>query len=113
MKSIQTILSNFYSKLIEIENLDVYHFERPEEQGPPYAVWQEEGEKNAFSANNRKEEQTIEGTLDFFTQTEFDPLVDDIQDALNSIENCSWNLDTVQYEDNTKLIHYTWSWELD
>lgn len=108
MKSMQNRLRNFYEALSEIEN--VYHYEKAEDSSVPYAVWQEDGEDNSFHANNRKEEQVITGTLDYFTQEEFDSVVDDIQEALNGV--CAWTLDSVQYEDETKLIHYTWRWEL-
>ena len=45
--------------------------------------------------------------VDYFTQTEYDPNIDKVQQALNSV--CSnWILNSVQYEDDTKLIHYEW-----
>lgn len=113
MKSIQSLLSNFYSEIASIKDLDnVYHYEKPEDFELPYVVWAEEGEESSFHANNTKEEQVISGSLDFYTETEFDSLVDDIQGALSEIENCSWVLSSVQYEDETKLIHYSWNWEL-
>ena len=38
-------------------------------------------------------------------------MVDNIQDALNEVENLGWNLDAVLYEDETGLIHFSWNWE--
>ena len=111
MKSIQTILTNFKTELDKIENLTAYHFEKAEDFSLPYAVWAEEGEGDSLHANNEKKEQTITGSLDFFTETEFDPLVDSIQETLNGV--CAWSLEGVQYENETKLIHYTWIWELN
>ncbi len=110
MKSMQNLLRNLYEALNGIENLECYHYEKAEDCSVPYAVWQEDGEDSSFHANNRKEEQTIMGSLDYFTQEEFDSVVDDIQETLNGI--CAWTLDSVQYEDETKLIHYSWRWEL-
>lgn len=112
MKSMQSLLSNLYLNLVDIEGLDVYHFERPDDFELPYAVWAEQGEADSFHSDNDKQDQVLNGTLDFFTQTEFDSLADDIQEKLNSIEGCGWTLNSVQYEDATKLIHYTWDWEL-
>ncbi len=110
MKSMQSLLRSLYEALNGIENLECYHYEKAEDCSVPYAVWQEDGEDSSFHANNRKEEQTIIGSLDYFTQEEFDSVVDDIQETLNGI--CAWTLDSVQYEDETKLIHYSWRWEL-
>jgi hypothetical protein len=74
-------------------------------------VWAETGESDSFNADNGKKEQVIEGTMDFYTETEFDPLFDEIQSVLDEM-CCGWVLDSVQYEDSTKLIHYTWNWEM-
>lgn len=110
MKSIQTVLTDFYTGLNTIKGVEVYHYEAAEDYALPYIVWAEEGEDDSFSANNKKEEQTIQGSVDFFTQTEFDPIVDDIQDVLNELGG--FYLEAVQFEENTKLIHYTWKWSL-
>ena len=109
MKSIQTLLTELYSALTAVEGLNVYHFERPEDFTLPYAVWGEDGEDGSFHADNHKQDQVITGYVDFFTETEFDPLADSIQGALDGV--CAWKLNSVQYEDETKLIHYSWEWK--
>lgn len=85
-----------------------YHYFRAR-VAPPYAIWQEDGAK-AYFANNRAAEQAVTGTTDYFTKTEYDPVVDDIQKMLadNAI---AWSLNSVQYEEDTGLIHYEWVWE--
>ena len=88
-----------------------YHYEKPAGTRAPYVVWAEDGEPGGFSGNNKKGEQAIGGTLDFYTLTEFDPLVDALQTVLESQFGGSWVLESVQYEDETKLIHYGWAWE--
>ena len=77
---------------------------------PPFCVWAEDGE-NGFNAGNRKAEQAITGTVDYYTLREYDPAVDNIQTALNSLR-IPWQLNSVQYEDETNLIHYEWTWEV-
>jgi hypothetical protein len=37
--------------------------------------------------------------------------LDNIQAALNSLR-IPWRLNSVQYEDETNLIHYEWTWEV-
>jgi hypothetical protein len=46
-------------------------------------------------------------TIDYFTLTEFDAMVDAIQEALSDAE-VAWHLNSFQYEDETKLQHYEW-----
>jgi hypothetical protein len=58
------------------------------------------------------QEQAIEGTIDYFTKTENDPNVQKIQDALNDGGTSHGDLNSVQYEDDTKFIHYEWTFSV-
>lgn len=75
----------------------------------PAIVWAESGEEDSFNSDNRKSEQRIVGTVDLFTRTEFDSLIDDVQTALANL-GVTWALESVQYEEETKVIHYEWRW---
>lgn len=86
----------------------VHHYFRPTGEVPS-VVWQEQGEDNSFHSGNHKTEQAIRGTVDYFTQTEFDATADTIQETLDAI-GAAWTLESVQYETDTKLIHFEWSW---
>ena len=88
----------------------VYHYHALNKE-VPYIVWAEDGAGDAVIADDHVTEQTIIGTVDYFTHQENDPNFDKIQQALNSID-ISWRLNSVQYEDDTKIIHYEWAWEL-
>jgi hypothetical protein len=77
----------------------------------PYIVWAEDGESGALAADNRKIVQVIGGTVDLFTFIEDDPAFGAVQTALNDAE-ISWNLNSVQYEDDTRLIHFEWTWQI-
>ena len=91
---------------------NVYHYWRPK-MTAPFVVWAEDGEANSFDADDRKREQVLTGYVDFFTRTEFDQIADTIQDALYGLQSepFTWRLESVQYEDETNLIHYQWTWE--
>jgi hypothetical protein len=108
MKSINQLLRDFNSEITEIDDLKVYHYEAEDLADAPYAVWIEQSEDDAFHSDNKKDEQVIPIIIDFYTQEEFDPFIDEIQECLNGIENASWRLSAVDYEDTTKLIHYQW-----
>lgn len=89
---------------------NAYHYFRPVTSFPAL-IWAESGEAESFHADNRKSCQTIQGTVDLFTKTEFDPLLDDVQTALEGL-GVAWYLSSVQYEDETNAIHYEWTWEV-
>ena len=105
--SLQNKLQQFGTAFAQLTT-NVYHYWRPV-KNPPCIIWAETGEENSFHANNRKKEQRIIGTVDLFTKTEFDTLVDQIQETLENL-GVTWSLEAVQYEDDTDLIHYTWNW---
>lgn len=100
-------LTKVRDALTGIQDLDVYHYWRPRLQ-VPYCVWAEDGEVNRINANNHKLGQTLEGTVDYFTKKEFDPMLEKIQDALNGAEGVAWHLNSTQYEDDTGILHFEW-----
>lgn len=105
-----------YMTLADVKNAlltvtdQVYHFDATGATAP-YIVWAEDGQADAVWADGKMQEQTIAGTIDLFTKTEYDPLFNAIQAALNGID-ISYRLESIQYEEDTKLIHYEWSWEV-
>lgn len=76
-----------------------------------YIVWAEDTETDSGHGDNRKTIQVIQGTLDYFTKTEFDPIFNQVQDVLNSMD-IAWKLNSIQYEDDTSYIHYEWVWQV-
>ncbi|RGO47693.1 hypothetical protein [Dorea formicigenerans] len=88
---------------------DVYHFEALEKKDK-YIVWAEDGEGNSGHADNKKN-QVIQGTIDYFTKDDADPVVEEIQEALE-LYKISYKLNSVQHEDETEYIHYEWIWEV-
>ena len=88
---------------------DVYHFEALKKKDK-YIVWAGDGEGNSGHADNKKN-QVIQGTIDYFTKDDADPVVEEIQEALELYE-ISYKLNSVQYEDETEYIHYEWIWEV-
>ena len=93
--------------LAGIEGLKCYHLRKPASVNAPYAVWQEDSEGQSHYADNTKAEQVLEATVDYFTKSEYDTMTDNIQTALNNA-GLSWLLNSFQYEDDTKLLHYEW-----
>lgn len=96
--------------LTAIPGLEVGHFEYYGESDT-YCVWSEDSEQSSVEGDNYKLEQAIEGTIDLYTKEEFSPFFDAIQDALRAAM-ISFSLNSVQYEDETQLIHYEWIWSV-
>lgn len=76
-----------------------------------YCVWAEDSEYSSVEGDNYKLEQAVQGTIDLYTKEEYDPNVDAIQGALKT-NRISFYLNSVQYEDETELIHYEWVWTI-
>ena len=84
-------------------------------QTDKYIVWAEDSEGESVEGDDRKINQSIQGTIDYFTKEEFDSNVDKIQEALK--DSCiSFYLNSVQYESvyegNSDYIHYEWVFEV-
>lgn len=93
----------------EAHSCPVYHFYRSVKD-VPVIIWQEDGEGESQHSDNLKQEMLVEGTVDFFTKDEFDPIADAIIEALNPV--CAFTLSSCQYEETTNLIHYEWIWRV-
>lgn len=90
---------------------NVGHFEAMHKT-PPYIVWAEDGTADTVFANDRVENQAVTGTVHLFTRTlEGEPLAQAVPRALDEV--CAWRLGSVQYEQETGLLHYEWVWEVE
>ena len=90
------------------QNVGHYEVLRKEDK---YIVWAEDGEGSQVNGDNVMQGQSIQGRIDYFTRVESDPDVRAIQNALK-MARISFYLDSVQYEDETKYIHYSWVFEV-
>lgn len=106
--SLQNNIKQIADVLTGITGLEVGHYEYLGDSDS-YCVWAEDAEYSSVEADNYKNEQAVQGTIDYFTKTEFDSMVDSIQSALKTAK-ISFYLNSTQYEDETQLIHYEWVW---
>lgn len=103
-------------KLSDLKNLlvsvgkPVFHYEATK-QSDQYIVWAEDGEGASGRGDNQKTIRVIQGTIDYFTKTEYDDTVDTIEAKLNEAD-IAWKLNSIQYEQETGYIHYEWVWEM-
>ena len=102
-------LQRIKAALLTVPDVTVYHYEALNQKAP-YIVWAEDGGNQLF-AGNRMQEQTVTATVDLYTKAEYGELPDAIQKALDS-GGIAWSLSAAAYEDDTRLIHYTWDVEV-
>lgn len=101
--------SLIYFKRVLLRATDrVWHYRKPRNEQFPYLIWAETSEDTSMHANNKKDMQSIQIAVDYYTQQEFDPVIDGIQTALNDAENISFELVDVLYEEELNVIHYSW-----
>ena len=84
-----------------------YRYTAAKNAKAPYIVWAEDSEANLFGDGGKVLERSVQGTVDLFTRREGDPLMVQIPEALNRGGTIHY-LNSVQYEDETGLIHYEW-----
>lgn len=90
--------------------VDVFHYHAFKKKDR-YIVWAENAEGGSVEADDRKQEYSVSGYIDFFTRRENDPVVDMVAEALKSAE-ISFYLNSVQYEEETGYIHFEWLFEV-
>lgn len=75
-----------------------------------YFVWAEDG-ANDLLAGNSHAERAMTGRTDFYTKQEFDPWAGALEQSFVD-HGIAWSLVSVDYEEETGFIHYSWDWEV-
>lgn len=104
-------LTDIRDALLSVLPKAVFHFQAPSKTKAPYAVWAEDGSDQNRHADNELVGQAIQGTVDYFTREEYDKTVERIQKAF-TVRHIPFRLNSIQYETDTKLIHYEWVWNV-
>ena len=89
----------------------VFHYRADSIKRDKYIVWAEDNQSGASYADNKTKSITLQGTIDYFTKTEYDSLVNTIQKTMND-SKMTWRINSIQYEDDTKYFHHEWVWEV-
>lgn len=87
----------------------VFHF-KAVEASYPYVVWAEENPGASLNADNVHAEIIITGSVRYYTKTEYDTTVDDIQEALDAAGIAN-RLTQILYYPDEDVIEYWWDWE--
>lgn len=84
--------------------LNTYHY-KAWQKDDTYIVWAEDTEFDAVHGDNRKVKQILDVTIDVFTKDEYNPIIEQLQEAFND-RGIPFELLSIQYEDDTGYIHY-------
>ena len=76
-----------------------------------YFVWQEDGAED-LNVDGIHGERAMTGSTDLFTKKEFDPWAAEFEAALNACPEISWELNSIQFEQETGYWHYEWIWSV-
>lgn len=102
----------WYEKIIAVHTAVTDRVSHSEHmQSDRYFVWQEENQTDLIS-DNRHGEIIVTGSTDLFTKQEFDPWKTAFEEALNESPYISWNLESIQYEEETGFYHFEWLWRV-
>lgn len=85
---------------------EVYHYFARANNRMAYVVWQEDSTQN-FYGDNRTAEHGWSMSVDLFTKTENDPLMESIPELFDGL-GVPYRVESVDYEDDTQYIHVTW-----
>lgn len=75
----------------------------------PYGIVQLEGGADTVPGDDRILLQAVRGSVDLFAPTYSAEWPEAVQAAMAGV--VAWQLNSVQYEDDTRLIHYEWLFE--
>ena len=75
-----------------------------------YGVISLEGQESSVGGDNRIDSQAIRGSIDLFVHGIDASGAVAVQNAINGL--VAWRLNSIQYEDDTGLIHYEWIFEM-
>ena len=71
-----------------------------------------DGQGGTMSANDQISEQAVEGSIDLYCYDNDRANIATIQNILNGLSGCAWRMNSVQYEPETRLIHWEWVFQL-
>lgn len=106
MTPISDKLKTIRDTLTGIEGANVSHYRRPPNLNG-YIVWYETSDHSEYS-DSRMHDQIVSGRIEYWTNVEYDQVIDMIQEALNENAKIGWRLYDVSYDDELGLISYEW-----
>lgn len=105
-----------YAELIEAlrqTGLPIAEFAWDVRPDTDYLVIDIDSEANSLEADGQKVNQAPQGTVDLYTKSNDRAVMLSVQNVLNAFDGCAWYLNSVQYEEDTRLLHWEWVFSLE
>lgn len=83
----------------------------PEKEEMPYIIWDHDGQNGGLYGDGKVTKQILEGTIDLFTETEDDPMFNQIQQSLNAA-GIAFRYNSTQSDAATGVSHHEWVWNI-
>lgn len=87
----------------------VYHYKANPSVKTNHILWGETGLSATFSADDEIDSIVMGGELYYYTDTEYDPVFDQICTALDD-HDIAWTLTSIGYDDKLGQIVYAMEW---
>ena len=103
------MFSSDFEQALKATKIPVAHFGW-ETEGLPmgdYIVYSENS-MDDLEANGLHIERATVGTVDLFTRDYSDDAKDPVEQALSGLPGIVWQLETIQFEEETRYVHYSW-----
>lgn len=78
---------------------------------PPYGTAQLEGGSDSAAGDDTIIYQAVRGSIDLYAPEHSSTWPQAVQAAING--SVAWRLNSIQYEDAQRLVHYEWIFELE
>lgn len=77
----------------------------------PYGVVSLEGSGDTVPGDGRILHQSLRGSIDLYVRSSSLDMMKAVQDAINGV--VAWRLNAIQLEEDTRLVHYEWIFEME
>lgn len=78
-----------------------------------YGVVSLDGAGDTVFAGGHCTNQAVQGTVDLFVNGDTVAPAQAVQEALDGFDGCAWRLNSVQFEEDTMLVHWEWIYQLE
>lgn len=97
-------------QMLRATGIPFAHYGWDKAPGGSYGVWAEDSAGHLY-ADDSVENQSIQGTVDLFWVNDKKDGFELVQEALKR-SDVAWYLASIQYESDTRLVHYEWVFEV-
>lgn len=101
---------NSLKEALKTLTTSLYLYTAPANKTLPYIVYGADG-ANDLTAGNVHAETVTQGYIDLYTKNPSDTLISGIPAKLEAV-GASYYLNSIQFEDETGLLHYEWIFEV-